>query len=127
MEKIDLEVDDFINYCDYKNLSVKTIGSYEQKLKLFTLYLKKEWKVKEVGEVKEIHIMEYMKHLQEIGKYTVVSNENTKSFCTFRNHFALFLKCVFWHFYVNMVKLYICNKWKRRRKYVSVKIWFSTI
>ena len=90
MAKIDLEVDDFINYCDYKNLSVKTIGSYEQTLRLFTLYLKKECKVKEVGEVKEIHIMEYMKHLQEIGKYTVVSNENTKSFCTFRNNFTLF-------------------------------------
>ena len=30
MEKIDLEVDDFISYCDYKGLSTKTISSYEQ-------------------------------------------------------------------------------------------------
>ena len=42
MEKIDLEVDDFINYCDYKNLSVKTIGSYEQTLRLFIRYLQEE-------------------------------------------------------------------------------------
>ena len=38
-EKIDLEIDDFINYCDYKNLSTKTIGSYEQTLRLFIRYL----------------------------------------------------------------------------------------
>ncbi len=35
MEKIDLEVDDFMNYCDYKNLSQKTLASYEQTLRLF--------------------------------------------------------------------------------------------
>ena len=32
MEKIDLEIDDFINYCDYKGLSKKTYRSYEQSL-----------------------------------------------------------------------------------------------
>lgn len=67
-----------MNYCEVKNLSKKTISSYEQTLSLFALYLKKEQKVKEAGEVKEIHIREYIKYLQERGKYTVVSNENTK-------------------------------------------------
>ena len=28
MEKIDYEVDDFMNYCDYKNLSKKSMKSY---------------------------------------------------------------------------------------------------
>lgn len=78
MEQIDYDIDDFMNYCEVKNLSQKTVKSYEQTLRLFALYLKKECKVKEAGEVKEIHIREYMKHLQERGKYTVVSNENTK-------------------------------------------------
>ena len=78
MEQIDYDIDDFINYCEVKNLSKKTISSYEQTLRLFALYLKKEYKVKEAGEVKEIHIREYIKYLQERGKYTVVSNENTK-------------------------------------------------
>lgn len=42
MEKIDLEVDDFMNYCDYKNLSQKTLVSYEQTLRLFIKYLQDE-------------------------------------------------------------------------------------
>lgn len=29
MEKIDYEVDDFMNYCDYKGLWSKSIKSYE--------------------------------------------------------------------------------------------------
>ena len=40
MEQIDYDIDDFINYCDYRNLSVKTIGSYEQTLRLFIRYFK---------------------------------------------------------------------------------------
>ena len=35
MEKIDYEVDDFVNYCDYKGLSPKSMKSYEQTLILF--------------------------------------------------------------------------------------------
>lgn len=42
MEKIDYEVDDFMNYCDYKNLSKKSMKSYEQTLRLFIGYLKDE-------------------------------------------------------------------------------------
>ena len=29
MEKIDMEVDDFLSYCDYKGLATKTIRSYD--------------------------------------------------------------------------------------------------
>lgn len=32
MEKIDYDVDEFIDYCTSKNLSIKTISSYEQTL-----------------------------------------------------------------------------------------------
>lgn len=78
MEQIDYDIDDFINYCEVKNLSKKTVNSYEQTLRLFALYLKSECNVKEAGEVKEMHIREYIKHLQERGKYTVVANENSK-------------------------------------------------
>lgn len=28
MEKIDIEIDDFVNYCNYKRLSKKTYGSF---------------------------------------------------------------------------------------------------
>lgn len=78
MEQIDYDVDEFMDYCTSKNLATKTIGSYEQTLRLFTQYLKEKYKVKSAGDTKELHIREYIKYLQERGKYTVVSNQNTK-------------------------------------------------
>ena len=47
MEQIDYEVDEFIDYCTSKNLLTKTIGSYEQTLRLLTQYLKDNYKVVE--------------------------------------------------------------------------------
>jgi integrase/recombinase XerD len=38
---IDL-IQDFLDYCNYKNLSVKTIKSYNQTLVLFMWYLEEE-------------------------------------------------------------------------------------
>lgn len=63
MEQIDYDIDDFMTYCEVKNLSKKTISSYEQRLRLFAMFLKRKFNVKEAGEVKEIHIREYIKHL----------------------------------------------------------------
>lgn len=80
MEKIDLEVDDFINYCDYKNLSRKTIGSYEQTLKLFIRYLQEECKITRTEQVKEQTIKDYLTNIKERGKYTVVANDSSKRF-----------------------------------------------
>lgn len=77
MEQIDYDVDDFMNFCEVKNLAKKTLASYEQTLRLFAQYLKDIFKIKEVGEVKEIHIREYIKYLQERGKYTVVANQSS--------------------------------------------------
>lgn len=78
MEQIDYDIDDFMTYWEVKNLSQKTLRSYEQTLRLFAQYLKEKFNIKEAGHVKEIHIREYIKYLQERGKYTVISNENTK-------------------------------------------------
>ncbi len=78
MLQIDYDIDDFIDYCDVKRLSKKTISSYEQTLRLFAIYLKNECEVKEAGDVREIHIREYVKYLTERGKYTVVTDEKTK-------------------------------------------------
>ncbi len=53
MEQIDYDVDDFMTYCEVKNLSKKTLKSYDQTLRLFALYLKKQYNVKEAGKVIE--------------------------------------------------------------------------
>ena len=78
MEKIDLEIDDFINYCDYKGLSKKTYGSYEQSLRLLVIYLKEKFEITKTEQVKEKHLKEYIENLKERGKYTVVYNEKSK-------------------------------------------------
>lgn len=80
MLQIDYDIDDFIDYCDVKRLSKKTITSYEQTLRLFAMYLKNECEVKEAGDVREIHVREYIKYLTERGKYTVVADDNSKKF-----------------------------------------------
>ncbi len=77
MEQIDYDIDDFMNYCDVKNLSKKTLRSYDLTLRLFANYLKEKHKIKEAAEVREIHIREYIKYLEERGKYTVVGNQAT--------------------------------------------------
>lgn len=78
MEQIDYDIDDFINYCEVKSLSKKTISSYEQTLRLFSIFLKKECNVKEARDVKEMHVREYIRNLEERGKYTVVAKDNTR-------------------------------------------------
>lgn len=78
MDRIDIEIDDFINYCDYKGLSKKTYGSYEQTLRLLKIYLKEKFKIDKTEQVKEKHIKDYISNLKERGKYTVVYNEESK-------------------------------------------------
>lgn len=72
-----LFVDDFMFNCQSKNLSKKSMGSYEQTLKLFAKYLEQEKKITDITEVTEKIIREYIINLQERGKYTVVTDEST--------------------------------------------------
>ncbi|MEK4346724.1 tyrosine-type recombinase/integrase [Paenibacillus sp. FSL P4-0184] len=80
MKLSDLEffLEDFLAYCQNKNLSRKTINSYEQSLKLFVAYLKNQHDVDKVKEVRVGHIRQYIAFLQERGKYTVVNRESSK-------------------------------------------------
>ncbi len=85
MEKIDYEVDDFMNYCDYKGLSPKSMKSYEQTLRLFIRYLKDECNITNTGDVKEQTIKDYLTNIKERGKYTVVADDNSKKFNNLQN------------------------------------------
>lgn len=78
MGKMDLEIDDFMNYCEYRNLSKKTLLSYEQTLRLFSRYLIDTYKINRSEQVTQQIILNYINDTKERGKYTVVANENTK-------------------------------------------------
>lgn len=46
MREIDYQIEDYMEYCDSKNLSRKTIESYEKTLKLFALFVSKKLALK---------------------------------------------------------------------------------
>lgn len=78
LTELEFFLEDFLVYCQSRNLSPKTMSSYEQSLKLFILYLKNEHEIVDPNEVKPGHIRQYVKYLQERGKYTVVGNERSR-------------------------------------------------
>lgn len=80
LNKFSLSLDYFMLHCDAKNLSRKTLASYEQSLRLFQFYLENEHNVTDSKKVKSWHVKSYIKYLRDRGKYTVTSNENSKRF-----------------------------------------------
>lgn len=80
MKDFDYYVEDFMLYCSSKNLSIKTMKSYEQTLKLFQLYMKNEHNTIEVDKVTTRQVREYIGYLKERGKYTVqIANTDINS------------------------------------------------
>ncbi|MDQ0975990.1 integrase/recombinase XerD [Neobacillus niacini] len=79
LSELEFHLEDFLLACQSKNLSPKTLSSYEQSLKLFLAYLKAEHGVDDVQRVKTGHIRQYVAYVQERGKYTVVNREISKT------------------------------------------------
>lgn len=74
MEQIDYDIDDFMTYWEVKNLSQKTLRSYEQTLRLFAQYLKEKFNIKEAGHVKEISkttINNYIRNIKVFFNYMI--------------------------------------------------------
>lgn len=78
INEFDLQIDDFMLFCQGKGLSKKTIASYEQTLRLFALYLFDNHLITDATKVKVDIIRRYIIYLQERGKYTIVTDSNTK-------------------------------------------------
>jgi len=74
------ELENFMLYCTSKNLSPKTIKSYEQTIKLFLKYLEEEFNIENVKEVEKSHLRMYIKYLQERGKYTITISKKDDDF-----------------------------------------------
>jgi site-specific recombinase XerD len=66
VSELDFFLDDFLAFCQSKNLSTKTLSSYEQSLKLFLAYLKNEHEIEKVNQVKTGHIRQYVAYIQEL-------------------------------------------------------------
>ena len=73
------DVELFIEHCESKGLSTKTVGSYEQTLRLLILYLDGE-EITQTEKITHIVIQGYVKQIRERGKYTVTSNPNSGNY-----------------------------------------------
>lgn len=70
-------IQDFIDYCSYKELSVKTIKSYYQTLTLFFKYLEEEKDIDNINDVDKYVVEEYINFTKERGKYSYVASEES--------------------------------------------------
>ncbi len=79
--KKDLEfyLEDFMECCSLKELSKKTINSYESTLMLFFKFLKEESIISTVQEITTEDVDNYLKFTKERGKYSYVSDDRTVS------------------------------------------------
>ncbi|WP_394870858.1 tyrosine-type recombinase/integrase [Clostridium butyricum] len=70
---IDL-IQDFLDYCMYKNLSKKTLKSYNQTLMLLMRYLEEEKDIDDIHKVNKDIVQEYIQFTKERGKYSFVAS-----------------------------------------------------
>lgn len=70
---IDL-IEDFLEYCSYKNLSNKTIKSYNQTLVLFMRYLEEEKDITDINRINKEIVQEYIAFTKNRGKYSFVAS-----------------------------------------------------
>ena len=68
-------IQDYIDYCSYKNLAVKTIKSYNQTLILFAHYLREEKSIEDINKVNKEIVEEYITFTKERGKYSFVADD----------------------------------------------------
>ncbi|SFC13892.1 tyrosine-type recombinase/integrase [Clostridium uliginosum] len=71
---IDDFIIDYLEFCSYKNLSIKTIKSYHQTLMLFSQWLNE---LKEITDIKKVNkeiVEDYLRFTRERGKYTFTCN-----------------------------------------------------
>lgn len=78
MLKIDIQIDEFMNYCQSKDLARKTMASYEQALKLFARYLEDNVKITDATKLTDKIFRAYIVSIQERGKYTIASDNGSK-------------------------------------------------
>lgn len=70
-------MEDFIIHCTNKDLSKKTMKSYESTLKSFAKYLEDEENIFIPTSVTTKHIKTYLKFTKNKGKYSYVAEVNT--------------------------------------------------
>jgi len=80
LKNVDDFIMDYLEFCSYKNLSVKTIKSYHQTLMLFSQYLKEEKEITDIRKVNKEVVEDYLEFTKDRGKYSFTrADEETVS------------------------------------------------
>lgn len=66
---------EYLEYCSYKNLRLKTIKSYHQTLMLFAKYLEEELEITDIKKVNKKVVEDYLAFTKDRGKYSFASSE----------------------------------------------------
>ena len=72
------QIEEFMLYCRTRQLREKTMGSYEQTLRLFERWCAEQLEITTVDKVSENVIRRYIVDLQERGKYSFYADEAAK-------------------------------------------------
>lgn len=78
MYEVDYQISDFMLSCQIRNLTQKTMRSYEATLNLFARYIQDNYLITDAKLVKEEMIKKYVLFIQERGKYAVCANDSKK-------------------------------------------------
>ena len=70
-KKLDFYLNNFMEYSHLKDLSKKTMSSYESTLLLFFKYVQEEKGIDRIENVKRENIEEYIIFTKECGKYSM--------------------------------------------------------
>ena len=74
---LEFYLEDFMEHCTLKELSKKTLNSYESTLQLFFKYMKEEYMINKIQEITYEGVDSYLKFTKERGKYSYVSDDKT--------------------------------------------------
>ena len=76
---VEKDVEMFLEACELKGLSMKTIGSYEQTLRLFMQHLYKNG-IERTENATHLTIQGYIQEIRRRGKYTAVTNQDARNY-----------------------------------------------
>ncbi|MGN0027026.1 MAG: site-specific integrase [Clostridium sp.] len=72
---LEFYLEDFMEHCTLKDLSKKTLNSYESTLQLFFKYLKEEYMINRIKDITYEEVDYYLKFTKECGNYSYVSDD----------------------------------------------------
>ena len=83
---MDEAIQEFGFDCKIRKLSPKTIDNYRKQMKYLQRYLKSEFQIENVEDIRSIHIKQFLSFMDDKGRKARYINDLLKVFKTFFNY-----------------------------------------